>query len=93
MIDAWKKLADVAGKYVLITAGEVRDAIQCLVRTLPDAVGVGIEDEGFFEYRFDQVTEGMMYHPIAKRRGGDQPLLWIVDVKTVILAGLIRFLA
>jgi hypothetical protein len=93
MIYAREKLANIAGENVTKAASEASGAVEGFVRAFADAVCIRVENERLFEDRLDEIAQGVMNHAVAKRRGGDQPLFGIVDIKTVILPGRVRLCA
>jgi hypothetical protein len=45
--------------------------LQAGVRAFTHAVGVGISDERALKHCFNDLAQGMMHDPVAKRRGGN----------------------
>ena len=92
MVNARKELADIAGQDVTKTARELCGAVECFVSALADAVGIRIDDERSLEDGFDDIAQRVVNDAVAERRGGNQAILGIMDVKTVILARLVGFI-
>ena len=55
-----------------------------------DTVGVAVWDKPHIKDGFNQVTQGMMHHPVTERCGADFSALRLVDVEMMIRAGAIR---
>lgn len=55
--------------------------------TFADTIGVASSNETAFKYGLDEIAECVMYHPVTKRSGADETLLWLMNGKGVIAAG------
>jgi len=80
--------ADLAEHLGGIAPGELLAALHGAMGALAGPVGVRIKDKTPFPDRFDQVAQGMVYHPVAERRSRNQAALGIVDEKAVVSAWL-----
>ena len=67
--------------------GKVLAAIQGGVRAFSYPAGIGVIDEPPLEDRFDDVAQGVVHHPIPKRRGGNQAGLGVVNAEVAVFAG------
>ena len=70
---------------------EFREALHRRQGPLSHTVGVGIGNHGLFKDRFDDVHQGMVDHPVPVWGGADDPLLGLVNRKSPIVSGAIRF--
>jgi hypothetical protein len=86
VVDTRKELTDISLESILVPAGIELGAVQGAVGTLANAIGVAIRQEGPLKHRLDNVAQGMVDHPVAKRRGADEAALGFVDVKANIRA-------
>lgn len=91
VVKAGKKLFDVALQHIRVPPRIMLVPFNRLMGSLADAVGIGIVDKRFFKNRFHDLTKGMVYHPISKRRGADKPALGVVDIKGGVRARVVGF--
>ena len=76
------KLANITGQGVAMAPRPTLAGVQGPVGALADPNGVGVVDKAALEGRLDQLAEGVVHHPVAERRSGDQPRLgsWMVKL-------------
>jgi len=76
-------MRDPAGReirgYKVVSPAELGVAIHRGVRAFPFPTRVRVEDERRLEDRLDHVADGMVNHPVAERRFGDQTRLRVVN--------------
>ena len=86
MIHTLKIFSNVAFEYVFVAACEGAVAIDRRMGALTPAAGVGVKNKGAVEYRFDDVAQRMVHHPVAVGGGADQPPFGIVNPEVTISA-------
>ena len=89
MVDGREKLADITLQHVRVAPGKFLRAIDCAVGALANPVGIAVMDEAPLPDRLDHLAQGMVDHPVSKRRSGDQAALRLMDVEAVVLPRLV----
>ena len=56
------------------------------VGALAVAASVRVEDKAPVDNRFEHIYDGAVNHSVRKSRGGDQPLLWLKNIKLLVAA-------
>ena len=82
-------LDNVHAQDVGIAPGEGLQCVYSAVRAFVFAVGVAMGNKAPFKYRFDDIAQGVMHHPVGKRRGADLSTFGFLDDKVGIGAGLV----
>ncbi len=77
-------------QHIRILPRKLLCAIHRRVRAFADAARIRVENKSSFKQRLDDLTQRMMHHAVAKRRGGNQARLGVVNAKRKILARRVR---
>ena len=89
MINGWKELFDIALQHIWILAGQMLTAVDGKMSAFADAVGVAVGKKLLLVTWHSNIAQGMMHHAVTEGRRRDEPAFGLVDVKTVVAAGLI----
>lgn len=89
MVNTGEELANIALENIKITARELLNTAQCAVGALTHPVGERVGDEGALKHGFNYIAQGVVYHPVAKGRGRNQSPLWLMNIETTIISGVI----
>ena len=79
MVDAMKILGHIDFQIIVVPPEKLLCASDGTVSPLFFSRGIGVMDEGRLEYRFENIDQGMVDHPIPEGGHADQPLLGVVD--------------
>jgi hypothetical protein len=70
---------EVALEHVAKATGEVLAAVEGAMGAFAHPAGIGVVNEAALEDRLDDVDQGVVHHPVAKRGGGDDARFRIAD--------------
>ena len=87
MVDGGEVAVDVAAQDMAETVAEPLVAGDGPVRALAGAVGVAVVDEAALEEGLGDRAEGVVDHPVAERRGGDDAVLGVEDLDGLVAPG------
>jgi hypothetical protein len=86
VIDGGEMTHDVQAQYVAEVPGEGLQPIDRSVGAFTEPVGVAVGNEAALEPGFDDVAQGVVDDPVAKRGGTDQTPLGLMDHEMGIAA-------
>ena len=84
VVDRREIAVDVAAQHMAEAVAERLVSAYGAVRAPALAVGIAVVDEAALEQGFAHRVQRLVHHPVAKRRGGDDPALRIVDRKLLV---------
>jgi hypothetical protein len=87
VVDRGEMLDDIGAQHVAIALRELLQPVDGPVRALAGTIGVAVRDEQALEARLDHAAQGVVHHPVAKRRGTDLAPLRFVDEEVDVATG------